>query len=75
VLVRFGEGFIESASVLALLSGGCGILAKSGISSAELKRAELAGVGDGWPVDIPALVVDVMSDGGTRKEGHRAGIG
>jgi hypothetical protein len=33
------------------------------------------GVGDGWPVDIPALVVGVMSDGGTRREGHRAGIG
>jgi hypothetical protein len=32
-------------------------------------------VGDGWPVDIPALVADVTSNGGTRREGHRAGIG
>ena len=34
-----------------------------------------SGVGDGWPVDIPALRAHVMSDGGTRREGHRTTVG
>jgi hypothetical protein len=31
-------------------------------------------VGDGWPVDIPALVISVTSNGGTRKEGSCAAL-
>jgi hypothetical protein len=34
-----------------------------------------SGVGDGWPVDIPALRTHVMSEGGTRREGHRTSVG
>ncbi len=62
---------IPSAESLRVLQEG----SSSGGESVLSLVHHQGGVGDGWPVDIPALRAHVTSDGGTRREGHRTTVG
>ena len=71
----------EDAGISSEKTGENPVRRKPKVSSGRLVLWRLVGpkpnpygVGDGWPVDIPAPALSVMSEGGTRHDTYRPGL-